>query len=717
MDQNAKTQAIEQIKKAQNVLVTVSENPSVDQLAAAIGFTLLLNKLNKHATAVFSGQIPSTIEFLKPEETLEGNTDSLRDFIISLDKNKADKLRYKVEDDVVRIYVTPYRTSISDQDLTFSQGDFNVDVVIALGVYNQDQLDKAIQDHGRILHDAAIISVIAGGDGADIGGINWSDQNASSLCEMLMGISESLKSGVIDEQIATALLTGIVAETDRFSNEKTTPKAMTMSAQLMSAGANQQLISESLKPEPEPEPEQPEDEQKPDYEEESGPSLADIQAEQTQEETEEDGVLNLHHEHDNQSQAQPDEPQEVEDHHIGIDDEGKFANAEQLREQVEDVQSGGSFKGKTIEPPVDYEPGGQLPSLDGSPSYTPGVVTNAPISATDDGNGPADNSQWHLPQVDWAGQDGGGQAPPQDGGQSDEYQQYADNLQLPPQPQDTPPQGAPQAPPVVPMSQGEPYIKPDDIPKQHGEDTLSDEEAARLVKQREESDGEVPEIKPEHSKREFLDHPPSTDPGDEDHDADEEKPAIEQAQPRYSKYLNEPPKDEPQLNALDGAAQEQTVDPLAETRESAAIKEAKQGKPQEDPWLSTQHDAESPRAKEVPETRHPRLYDDGVGVSKNKRLGAPVSDYNTLDEIEESVKEVAGEVHHSSGSEQNARDAVKDALAGATQDNPFDYLELDSDPAKNGQDQAPAPPSIPVDQSNDEPPAAPPPLMPPGMPS
>ena len=53
----------------------------------------LLNKLGKHATAVFSGQVPSTIEFLQPEKTLEKNTDSLRDFIIALDKSKADKLR------------------------------------------------------------------------------------------------------------------------------------------------------------------------------------------------------------------------------------------------------------------------------------------------------------------------------------------------------------------------------------------------------------------------------------------------------------------------------------------------------------------------------------------------------------------------------------------------------------------------------------------------
>ena len=103
-----KQKLIERIHQAQNILVTVSTNPTVDQLAAAIGLTLLLNKLDKHGTAVFSGQVPSTIEFLKPEDTLEKNTDSLRDFIIALDKSKADKLRYKVEDQVVRIFITPY---------------------------------------------------------------------------------------------------------------------------------------------------------------------------------------------------------------------------------------------------------------------------------------------------------------------------------------------------------------------------------------------------------------------------------------------------------------------------------------------------------------------------------------------------------------------------------------------------------------------------------
>jgi len=247
---NQEQDIVQRLKKANNVLVTVSNNPSVDQLAACIGLTIALNKLDKHATAVFSGEVPSTIEFLQPEETLEKNTDSLRDFIISLDKSKADKLRYKVEDRVVRIFITPYKTSISDQDLEFSQGDFNVDVVLALGVHQQKDLDQAITAHGRIMHDATVITV-NNQPGADLGSINWLNTTASSLSEMVTNLIHLFEApDLLDQQIATALLTGIVAETERFSNDKTTASTMNASAALMAAGANQQLVAMKLQEPP-----------------------------------------------------------------------------------------------------------------------------------------------------------------------------------------------------------------------------------------------------------------------------------------------------------------------------------------------------------------------------------------------------------------------------------------------------------------------------------
>lgn len=245
---NVKQQIVERIKQSSNILVTVSRDPSVDELAAALGLTIMLNNLKKHATAVVSGTIPSAIAFLDPAKTFENTVDSLRDFIIALDKEKADHLRYKVEGDVVKIFITPYRTTITEEDLDFSQGDYNVELVLALGVDSKNHLDAALEAHGRILHDATVVSLSAGDKSSELGSLNWHESSASSISEMLVSLSEALKEDkpVLDDQVSTAFLTGIVAATDRFSNNKTSSKVMTMAAQLMAAGANQQLIAAKL---------------------------------------------------------------------------------------------------------------------------------------------------------------------------------------------------------------------------------------------------------------------------------------------------------------------------------------------------------------------------------------------------------------------------------------------------------------------------------------
>ncbi|MFZ1242630.1 MAG: hypothetical protein WAQ22_00610 [Candidatus Saccharimonas sp.] len=246
-DIKVRQQIVEKLKESSNILVTVSANPTVDELSAALGLTLFLNKLDKHATAVFSGDIPPAIKFLNPEKTFENTVDSLRDFIIALDKEKADHLRYKVVDDMVKIFITPYRTTIGQEDLEFSQGDYNVEFVLTIGVKSEEELDHALESHGRILHDAPVASLSIDEAGA-LGSMNWTDTNASSYSEMSANLADSLSGDkkLVDKQIATAFLTGIVAATERFSNEKTSSRVMTIAAQLMAAGADQQLIATQL---------------------------------------------------------------------------------------------------------------------------------------------------------------------------------------------------------------------------------------------------------------------------------------------------------------------------------------------------------------------------------------------------------------------------------------------------------------------------------------
>lgn len=239
------TKVAEKIAAAQNVLVALSSNPSVDELATAIGLSLFLDRLGKRATAIYSGTTPNVLEFLKPGEVFETSADALQDFVIALDKDKADHLRYKLDGDYVKIFITPFKNRISEADLNFSYGDFNVDLVLALNVASGVDLDSALREYGRIMHDAVIVDVATGHPG-QLGTIEWCDEKASSVAEMFARMLTTITNETIKESEATAFLTGIVAATDRFSNGKTTPETMKIASELMRSGADQQLISKNI---------------------------------------------------------------------------------------------------------------------------------------------------------------------------------------------------------------------------------------------------------------------------------------------------------------------------------------------------------------------------------------------------------------------------------------------------------------------------------------
>lgn len=236
------------IGEAENILIALSGDPSVDELATAIGLSIYLDKLGKNATAIYSGTTPNALEFLNPDETFESSADALQDFVIALNKEKADHLRYKLDGDYVKVYITPYRSRISEDDLEFSYGDFNIDLVLALDVVNGVDLDAALREHGRIMHDAVVVNITTGNPGR-FGEIEWSDKKASSVSEMIAHLLYSVQGEEpLGKEEATAFLTGIVAATNRFSNANTTPETMKIASRLMESGANQQLISKNITP-------------------------------------------------------------------------------------------------------------------------------------------------------------------------------------------------------------------------------------------------------------------------------------------------------------------------------------------------------------------------------------------------------------------------------------------------------------------------------------
>ena len=244
---NKFVQILEKIRGAKNILVTVSNEPTIDEVAAALGLTVMLDKVGKRATAIYSGELLQNMGFLKPDEIFEKNTHSLQEFIISIEKNKADSLRYKLEGDLVKIYLAPYKTKITKEDLNFSRGDYNVDMVILMNVESERALDPALAEHVRILHNSTTVNLTREVAGR-LAQIEWMTDANTTMCEMAFRLAKAIseeKTGV-DSDVATAFLAGMMAATDRFSNERTRPETLTTAAELMSLGANQQAVATGL---------------------------------------------------------------------------------------------------------------------------------------------------------------------------------------------------------------------------------------------------------------------------------------------------------------------------------------------------------------------------------------------------------------------------------------------------------------------------------------
>ena len=243
--EDAVSKVADKIQHATNILIALSKDPNVAEISAAIALAFVLDQQKKHVTAIYSGQTPNALEFLRPEETFQKDISGLQDFIIALNKSKADHLIYQVEGDYVKILITPYKGQIKKEDLEYSYSDYNVDLVIVFNVNSGSEIDSALSEYGRIMHDAMAINITSSVPGR-FADLEWSDPSKSSVCEMVYDLLSELEIDNTPQEVATALLTGILSATERFSNNRTKPTTMAVASKLMEAGADQQLISSNI---------------------------------------------------------------------------------------------------------------------------------------------------------------------------------------------------------------------------------------------------------------------------------------------------------------------------------------------------------------------------------------------------------------------------------------------------------------------------------------
>jgi nanoRNase/pAp phosphatase (c-di-AMP/oligoRNAs hydrolase) len=246
-DLTPKQQTVELIKQANHILLVTGQNPNNDQLSAMVALELILKRAGKQVSAIVTSELPKVAKILDTH-TISRDLTGIRDFVVRLDTTnvEVDKLRYEVNDNNIEIIVSPFSGNFDAQDASFDYGGYKFDLVIVLGVSQIARIDSILEQNPTIFDGIHLVNIDCHRSNEQYGSVNFVDSGASSVCEMLVGVIESVAQGMIDYHVATAILAGIMGATQGFTNQNTSAKSLTIAAQMMSGGAKQQDIVNTL---------------------------------------------------------------------------------------------------------------------------------------------------------------------------------------------------------------------------------------------------------------------------------------------------------------------------------------------------------------------------------------------------------------------------------------------------------------------------------------
>ncbi len=243
---SAFNQVINLIEKSKNILILPSSPPDGDSLGSTVALYLVLTKLGKEVTAVCADPVPEAYQFLPKEEVIQNEIDISRDFIITVDCTGTDvsNVKHNVENGKVNIVLTPKKGNLAEKNVTFNHGEAKYDLIIVVDTGDYEQLGKLYEDHTEFFFRVPVINIDHHASNNEFGKVNLVDVTASSTTEILFELFQAMRKteNLIDPDTATALLAGIITDTGSFQNSNTTPKALSIAADLVDLGAKQQEI-------------------------------------------------------------------------------------------------------------------------------------------------------------------------------------------------------------------------------------------------------------------------------------------------------------------------------------------------------------------------------------------------------------------------------------------------------------------------------------------
>jgi len=242
-------QFYEIIKNNNNFLITFGKSWRGDAVASALGLYLLLKKLDKNIEIIAEKHDNGNLfSFLPAFNDIKNSFEDLKKTIVSLniERTKAKKIKYKIENNKLNFYISPIGGYFTEKDISFSSGKFKYDIIIILGTPDLESLGSIYENQSEFFYNTPIINIDNNPANESFGHINLVELTSSSSSEIIFNLFSNYNRNLIDANIASCLLAGIITETKSFKIPNISPNTLSIAAQLISLGAEREKIINKL---------------------------------------------------------------------------------------------------------------------------------------------------------------------------------------------------------------------------------------------------------------------------------------------------------------------------------------------------------------------------------------------------------------------------------------------------------------------------------------
>lgn len=243
-------QAASHIDRAKQILLVTREHASVDAIASVVAFAHVLAKMGKTFDALVPGADAKTLpSFLHAPCDLRKEAGAMRAFHLTVNVKDVplSELMYDVKDGKLDVTLVPKHGEWSPQDVAFKHGDDRYDLILAVDVPDRESLGALARDQADFLYRTAIVNVDSNPANESWGQVNLVDVNAVSTTEVIRKwLNAAAPAIAVDEPLATALLTGMIAKTKSFRTPNVTPKTLSTASELIALGAKREDIVHGL---------------------------------------------------------------------------------------------------------------------------------------------------------------------------------------------------------------------------------------------------------------------------------------------------------------------------------------------------------------------------------------------------------------------------------------------------------------------------------------